>query len=464
MTNGTTHTKSILVVDDDKGITSLLKELLEDEGYTVSVTWSAEDALQKVKKNSYDLMITDLVLPSMRGNELLKRVKARCPELPVILITAFGTMDFAVQVMREGATDFIAKPFTPQQLLLAVQRVWLNQGLRTEGDEWNTSSTSDLYLSEPPPLSVSMQRVEALARRAAATDAHILITGESGTGKTRLAHQIHLHSPRKDGPFVVLNCGAIPSSLLESELFGAIRGAFTDAKTNRTGLVESASGGTLFLDEIADLPLDAQAKMLRVLERKVIRPIGAVREISVDIRVISATHQPLEEAVAGGRFRADLYYRLHVIQLDLPPLRERIDDIPMLVDALIQDMEPHSGYTVDDEAMGWMRQWHWPGNIRELSNRLQRAIALSPEDRLHKDDVSLGTERGMTLSHGDARSETVSHHSDWVPQTLADLEQEHIERTLAFTRGNKAQAAALLGIDRRTLYRRLERIPDDDEK
>lgn len=453
--------RSILVVDDDAGITSLLTELLRDEGHKVHGVLNAADAIAAAEQRRFDLMITDLVLPDLRGNELLQRVKEIQPELPVILITAFGSMDLAIQVLREGASDFIAKPFTPDQLLLSVHRVWMQHDL-SEPEATSTESAGDrtAFLSEPPPNSALMQKVEALARRAAATEAHILITGESGTGKTRLAHQIHQHSPRAEGPFVVLNCGAIPSALIESELFGSVKGAFTDAKRDRPGLLESAHGGTLFLDEIADLPAEAQAKMLRVLERKVIRPVGATQERTVDIRVISATHQSLEQAVADGRFRADLYYRLHVIKLELPPLRQRVEDIPAIAHELLAEFTAEgTPHTIESDAMQWMRQWSWPGNIRELSNRLQRAVALGQSSDITREDLLAGeldgSSKGPMPSAARPAFEGGGLPADWQPRSLADVEREHIERMLEYTDGNKAQAAALLKIDRRTLYRRL---------
>lgn len=457
---------SILVVDDDAGITSLLTEVLVDAGYDAVGVLNAADAELAVRHRHFDLMITDLVLPDMRGNELLQRLRKQRPSLPVIVITAFGSMDLAMQVLRQGASDFIAKPFTPDQLLLAVQRVLLQSRLEREEEREHLSlPTSDEFLSEPPPLSSAMQAVERLARRAASTEAHMLITGESGTGKTRIAKQIHEHSERAAGPFVVLNCGAIPSALVESELFGVVKGAFTDAKQDRAGLVQSAHGGTLFLDEIADLPAEAQAKLLRVLERKVVRPVGAVSESPVDIRVLSATHQSLENAVAAGTFRADLYYRLHVIKVHLPSLRERVEDIPALAAQLLTELDSKrrlDGF--DEEALQWLQNWRWPGNIRELSNRLQRAVALAPGPRIRRDDVRVddlelgpaGPVAGQQASMLTSQLAADGLPADWEPRPLLDVEREHIARTLRFTAGNKAQAAELLGIDRRTLYRRLE--------
>lgn len=449
----------ILIVDDDAGITSLLTEVLEEEGYDAVGVLTAADAIESVEKRRFDLMITDLVLPDCRGNELLARAKKIQPNLPVILITAFGTMDLAIQILRQGASDFIAKPFTLEQLLLAVHRVLFQSHLEeVEAPELPAMKEARL-LSERLPKSEAMRNVEALARRAAATDANLLITGESGTGKSRIAKQIHDASPRAAGPFVVLNCGAIPSALVESELFGVVKGAFTDAKENRVGLVQSAHGGTLFLDEIADLPAEAQAKLLRVLERKLVRPVGAVEESPVDVRVLSATHQALEDAVAEGRFRADLYYRLHVIKLRMPTLLERNEDIVPLAAQFLRELDPEGRLQgFDEAAIDWMQQWDWPGNIRELSNRVQRAVALAAGPWISRQDLA---EDGLAAPIVEALSDPETAIAqdglpmDWEPRTLADVEQEHIERMLRFTGGNKAMAAEMLGIDRRTLYRRL---------
>lgn len=466
----------ILVVDDDAGITSLLCEVLQDAGYQTTSALSGQEAYSALAASSFDLVVSDLVLPDLRGSDLLAHVGKTAPRTPVILITAFGSIDMAVSMLRQGAFDFIAKPFAPDQLLLAVERALAQQRVAfpTRGDapsldDPNASDDragGDGALSSVRSQSPTMRQVEQLAFRAAVTDTNLLITGESGTGKTQLAKQLHEHSPRQRGPFVVLNCGAIPAALVESELFGVTKGAFTDAKQSRSGLVQSAHTGTLFLDEIADLPPEAQAKLLRVLERRVVRPLGAVEETPVDIRVISATHQSLEEAVAAGRFRADLYYRLHVIRIDMPALRERREDILPLAQGMLEVLGREAGrtYALREDAARWLEAWSWPGNIRELSNRLQRATALARGSVLTREDVSAGdtTTPVATAPHGGAPPAPAHDRvladglpASWEPRPLIDVEREHIERTLVFTGGNKALAAELLGIDRRTLYRRL---------
>lgn len=458
--------QSVLLVDDDVGITSLLAEVLQDAGYRTAGVHRADVALAELEAQGFDLMVTDLILPDLRGDQLLARAKSLRPEMPVVLITAFGSMDLAAQALRQGASDFIAKPFTPEQFLLAVQRVLFQAQLELKTASPDRSPSQD-DATPRPPASPRMREVERLAWRAASTDASVLITGESGTGKTRLAAQIHALSPRASGPFVVVNCGSIPAALVESELFGVVKGAFTDAKRDREGLVQAAHGGTLFLDEIADLPAEAQAKLLRVLERRVVRPVGAVEETPVDLRVLSATHQPLERAIAGGRFRADLYYRLHVIKLSLPPLRERPEDIPALAEELLLQHDPGrriQGF--DAEAAQWLLRWSWPGNIRELSNRIQRASALAPGPLLGRADLEADDLLELEAPADQERTyeQTTAFAADglpvhWEPRTLAEVEREHIERTLRFTGGNKAMAAELLGIDRRTLYRRLADEP-----
>lgn len=475
----TPQTPCILVVDDDAGITSLLCEVLQDAGYRTVAALSGREAYDALQTTSFDLVVSDLVLPDLRGSDLLAHVLEHAPGTPVILITAFGSIDMAVAMLRKGAFDFIAKPFAPDQLLLAIERAFAQRrATRAAHEPQDDADTAERVFGRPRSLSPAVRRVESLAMRAAVTDTNLLITGESGTGKTQLAKQLHEHSPRQRGPFVVLNCGAIPAALVESELFGVTKGAFTDAKKSRAGLVQSAHTGTLFLDEIADLPPEAQAKLLRVLERRVVRPLGAVEETPVDIRVISATHQSLEEAVAAGRFRADLYYRLHVIRIDLPPLRARAEDIVTLAEGMLADIHRDTGqsFTLREDARAWLIGWSWPGNIRELSNRLQRATALARGTALTQEDVSAGDTTDPLVQAGaqrpphvrlggggGAQAQNVAEDglladglpASWEPRTLLDVEREHIQRTLIFTGGNKALAAELLGIDRRTLYRRL---------
>lgn len=459
---------SILLVDDDAGITSLLAEVLQEAGCRTVGVHRAEVAMAELKAQRFDLMVTDLVLPDMRGDQLLAHAKKLRPEMPVVLITAFGSMDLAAQALRQGASDFIAKPFTPEQFLLAVQRVLFQAQLELKSAAPDRSPPPDDDAHPRPPASPRMRDLERLAWRAASTDASVLITGESGSGKSRLAAQIHALSPRAAGPFVVVNCGSIPDALVESELFGVVKGAFTDAKRDREGLVQAAHGGTLFLDEIADLPAEAQAKLLRVLERRVVRPVGAVDETPVDLRVLSATHQPLERAIAEGRFRADLYYRLHVIKLSVPPLRERPEDILALAEELLLHHDPQrriQGF--DAEAEAWLLAWSWPGNIRELSNRVQRASALAAGPLVGRADLE--ADDAAVLEPPTAEAPSAAQATEiaadglpvnWEPRTLAEVEREHIERTLRFTGGNKAMAAELLGIDRRTLYRRLAEEPN----
>jgi DNA-binding NtrC family response regulator len=436
---------SILVVDDDADVVSWLVESLAESGYDAIGVTGAISALERLEQRAFDVVVSDVVMPEMRGTELLDAVRRRQLDTSVILITAFGSIDLAVQTVRAGAADFIAKPFEIEALVTAIERALAGRVRGGDNDPDGADEGGIVARSD------AMRTALSLARRAAATDSVVLLTGESGVGKGALARFIHARSARADGPFIQVNCAALPSQLVESELFGVRRGAYTDARENRAGLFVEASGGTLFLDEIGELPQEAQPKLLHALETARVRPVGAPSETAVDVRLIAATNVSLEEALEERRLRPDLYYRLNVIRVEIPPLRERGEDIAPLVEVLLARhthklRRPLAHLT--PEALAWIRMQRWPGNVRELSNVLERAVALADHDAIVVGD--LGT---AATAAGDVDSLAEALASG-LP--LADVERAYIRRVLAAVDGNVAQAARILGIDRRTVYRRLK--------
>jgi DNA-binding NtrC family response regulator len=445
----------IVVVDDDSGIVDDLVDSLQERGHEAIGTTSPGQALELVLRDGVDLLLADVVMPDMRGDELLRRAHEQRPDLLVILMTAFGSIEQGVAAIQAGACDFIAKPFSPDVLLVTVERALRDRQVMRE-----IVRLRQPLMDAPPQLvsrSAAMQRVVDVARRCAASDVTVLITGESGVGKGVVAAAIHRWSRRGTHPFVSLNCAAIPAALAEAELFGVRRGAYTDAKADREGLFVRASSGTLFLDEIAELPLELQPKLLHVLEAGAVRPVGGVDEVSVSTRLIAATNATLEDSVASGRFRADLYHRLNVIRIEIPPLRARPEDLPALVDVMLPRVAARLGRPiggVSAAALRWMMAHSWPGNVRELGNTLERAVALAEHDVLLLEDVrppavpALETEELQSFAQREA--------------SLAEVEAAYIRKILETSGYNKARAAKILGIDRRTLYRKLaEREPEE---
>ncbi len=437
----------ILVVDDDENVVDWLVESLEEAHYAAVGATRADDALAKLSERRFDVVVSDVEMPGMRGTELLAQVRGRHPGVHVILITAFGSIDLAMETVRMGAADFIAKPFPIDCLLVAIDRCL--GGRAKTLDEPTPEPADDAGLVAESP---AMQRAVSLARRAAATDAVVLITGESGVGKGALARAIHDWSARAAAPFIQLNCAALPAALVESELFGVRRGAFTDAKESRPGLFGEANGGTLFLDEVGELPAEAQPKLLQAVETARVRPVGATTEVAVDARVIAATNAPLEEAVRERRFRPDLYYRLNVIRIDIPPIRQRPEDLEPLARLLLAQhaRRLHRARAhLTDAALTRIRSYAWPGNVRELSNALERALTLSEDDAVALEDVGAAAGGGELDGLGEALAREA---------TLADVELAYIRRVLDAVDGNVASAARILGIDRRTVYRKLEQL------
>ena len=442
----------ILIVDDDRAMCQLLIDLLVEEGYETDVAYDAETALNKSRTSLFDLTITDLMMPKMRGIELVQRLREIDGSALVLLITAFGTIESAVEAMRAGAFHYVTKPFHTEEILIQVRRALEQKRLQDEVRRLRTEVQARDRFQNIIGQSAAMERVFETIAQVSDLPANILIEGESGTGKELIARAIHSNSSRAAGPFVPVNCAAIPETLLESELFGYVRGAFTDARKDRTGLFREANDGTIFLDEISEMPLLLQSKLLRVLEDKEVRPLGANQSEKVDTRVLSASNRTLEELVRSGKFRQDLYYRLNVIRIELPALRERRDDVPLLVQHFIEKFA--AGVKrhiegIDEETLAALKSYDWPGNIRELEHTIERAVLLGKGPRISVEDLPPNM-----VANG--QSSVVLAQALTRQLTLHDLEREYVGKVLEATNGNKSEAARILGVDRTTLYRKLE--------
>jgi len=446
----------ILIVEDDQDMREMLSEILTDSGYQTLVAPEAMDALKLIRddRKMLDLVITDVRMPGVKGDEILAAVRASRSETPVLVITAFGTVEHAVEMVRAGAYQYITKPFHMTELLnAAAEALERTAPLRDQARlrrEMPSAPKQIIGASRP------MRSLLNLIARAAQSNSTVLVTGESGTGKELVAQAIHDFSGRH-GQFVPINCSAIPADLIESELFGHTGQAFTGAKQARPGLFETADRGTIFLDEIGDLPLAVQPKLLRALQEGAIRRVGANVEQSINVRVVAATNRDLEEDVSEGRFREDLFWRLNVIHIQVPALRERAVDIPLLVDHFINKASELSGrpaLDVSPETLAILMAYSWPGNVRELENAIERAIALAPGARLTPEDLP---ER-IRSSGGSAAFIARSSERHL---TLREVERDYILETLRKTGGNKTRAAELLALDRKTLYRKLDEYRDD---
>jgi DNA-binding NtrC family response regulator len=448
---------AILVVDDDPAMRGLLSDVLVREGHDVADAASGEEALTKLAEGTFDLVITDLKMGGMDGLDLLTHIRELRPEVAVILITAFGSIDLAIEAMRRGAAHFITKPVKMKELVVSVERSLEDRQIRSENRALRREVEGRFRFGNILGKSKAMREVFSLIERVAQGTSNILVLGESGTGKELVAKAIHYNGPRKDKPFVAVNCSAIPEGLLESELFGHVRGAFTGAVVSKKGLFAEASGGTLFLDEIGEMSLALQAKLLRVLQDKQVRPVGGNVGLEVDTRIITATNRNLEEATQEGRFREDLYYRLSVIPVRLPSLRERPEDIPLLVEHFLDKFARELGgprKTVTAQAMEKLVHYSWLGNVRELENVIERLIVLSPRP---------------TIDAGDLPAQLRDEERRWTADrfrelpSLHDLEEEYIKYVLHHCKGQKEEAARILGINRRTLYRKRKANPDLDD-
>ncbi len=444
----------ILFIDDDRSGREVALFNLRKAGYEVTAASDGQEGIAAFDAGSFDLVVTDVKMPGISGLEVLRRIRGRAPDVPVLVITAFGNVETAVTAMKEGAYDFIGKPFHRDQLLLAVEKALEHRRLSSEVRALKIRASGvgrDIVCA-----SAAMKRVLEVADRVAATDATVLVTGESGTGKEAVARRIHVMSPRAEGPFVAVNCAAIPGELLESELFGHARGAFTGAVRDRAGRFRQAAGGTLFLDEIAEMPLALQAKLLRVLQEKVVDAVGADTPVPVDVRIVVATNRDLPERIREGTFREDLFYRLNVVELRIPPLRERPEDIPALVERFMRELAQGRELAVPAAVMEELASRPWPGNVRELKNACERMAILCRGAEVSADDLP---PRTRPPKAADAAGEGAD---DWPPLppgglSLVDLEKRVIERALRLKGGNITQAAAYLRIPRHILVYRIEK-------
>ncbi|OGQ77758.1 MAG: Fis family transcriptional regulator [Deltaproteobacteria bacterium RIFOXYA12_FULL_58_15] len=444
----------VLVVDDELGILASLQKILEREGYRVSITDNGEEALDTARAERVDLVLADIMMPKMNGIELLRTLKAMSPSIEVVMMTAFGSVENAVECMREGAYDFISKPLKRAIVVRSVQRALERRALLTE-NQILRRAVSDSGGGHIIGKSTAWLRTLEIVSQAAPSAATVLLSGESGTGKELLAKNVHLLSDRRDGPFVAVNCAALPESLLESELFGHERGAFTGATARREGRFQRADGGTIFLDEIGETSASVQVRMLRVLQEGQIESVGGQRVIPVDVRVVAATNRNLEEDVKEGRFREDLFYRLNVIRVVLPPLRDRHGDVTLLAQHFLTIYSEKNKKTVrgfSEAAVRALDSYDWPGNVRELENTVERAVVLCRGEMIGLEDLP---DKIASAVGGDA---TTSGEGITVPfgTPLDQIERMLIVETLKRTGGDKKMAARLLGIHARTIYRKLD--------
>ena len=444
----------VLLADDDESLRRVQEYQLTKAGFVVTTCADGKAALDEFRENLHDLVVTDIRMPGLDGLELLERLRAISPETPVIVITGHGTVDTAVQAMKEGAFDFLTKPFPTDKLHLTLDRARKMAHLQRENRELRRAVEETFRFENLVGSSEAMRRLYELLELTAPTMSTVLISGETGTGKELVARAIHYNSPRHEAPFVTVNCGALPDSLVEAELFGHRKGAFTGADANRPGKFEAADGGTLFLDEVGEIPLELQPKILRALQTGEIDRIGQDHPSRIDVRIVAATNSDLEHAVSEGTFRRDLYYRLAVVQITVPPLRERRDDIPLLAQHFLtrfSEQNQRTGLRFPPEVFSLFDRYPWPGNVRELENAVERMVVLSRDDVLSLDALpdqfveAAETDHALlTLPDGGVNFES--------------LEKDFIRQALRRTQGNQTQAARLLGMTRSTLLYRIQKF------
>ena len=440
----------ILVVDDEEQMRDLLVKVLERKGYQVSVCGNGADALAFLEREPVDLVVTDVRMPGLSGMEALRAIKELNPEIVVIIMTAFGSIDQAVQAVKEGAYDYINKPFKIDEMLLTIEKALEERRLRHEVSALRQELRTRYHFENLIGKSRAMQEIFGLIEQVAGSRSTVMVYGKSGTGKELVAKAIHYNSPRTSRAFVAVNCAAIPAELLESELFGHEKGSFTGAIATKVGKFELATGGSLFLDEVGSMRLDLQAKILRALQEREVERVGGTRTIKIDVRVIAATNRDLKKAVEEEAFREDLYYRLNVVPITLPDLKDRQEDIPLLANHFVQKFAQESNPAIREiskEAMAVLMSHAWPGNVRELENVIERAVTLGHGPAVLPADLPPNLAGGANpLERALARE-----------ATLEDLERDYIAMILQRTKGHQIRAATILGIDRRTLYRKIRR-------
>jgi two-component system NtrC family response regulator len=445
-------TSIILLIDDDDSLRRVMEFSLTEAGHTVQTAASGEDGLRLFEKGTFDAVITDITMPGMSGMEVLAKIHQRVPTIPVIVITAYGTIESAVEAMKQGAFDYITKPFNRDELRLTLEKAIKMRRLEKENVELRAEVTDRYCFESIIGSSEKMKEVLDLAGRVAASDASLLITGESGTGKELLAKGVHFNSRRANGPFVAVNCAAIPEALIESELFGHVKGSFTGAVRDKEGKLELADGGTLFLDEIGDLRIDLQAKILRALQEREVDRVGGGKPVSVDVRVIAATNKDIERAVKEGAFREDLYYRLNVITLFIPPLRDRKEDIPLLASHFLKKFNTDADVRMDASALSVLTAYGWPGNVRELENVIERASVLKRGSLITREELP------DKLNKENTGVEDLILNIPEQGISLEELEKKLIIKALEKHKGNQTRAAEFLGITRPTLIYRMEKF------
>jgi DNA-binding NtrC family response regulator len=446
-----TNKATILIIDDEEGIRDSCSQVLNQEGYLVNIADNGKTGWENFKKSPTDVVLLDLKLPGLNGMEVLEKIKKMSPDSPVIIITGFATIESAVNTMKRGAFDYLAKPFSPQELRVIVkkaldsrktQETSLTPGLKTARDDNFTMVKGK---------SKSMAKVLDIVKRVSPTESTVLITGESGTGKELLAAEIHNHSPRKNAPFVVVDCGALVETLFESELFGHVKGSFTGASMTKHGRFEVADGGTIFLDEISNISLNIQAKLLRAIQEREVTRIGNTKPITVDIRILAATHENLADCVRKGKFREDLFYRLSVVPIHIPPLSERKEDIPLLLNHFLLKHSKKSGMKLkipSPKATKALLEHEWPGNIRELENTVERAMVLCQKDRIELEDL---------FYHGISLRPSFLQPAEEGYKSLKEIEKDYIKIVLQSQYGNRTKTAKILSIDRKTLLSKIKK-------
>src|SRR6204780_2689880 len=444
---------NLLIVDDERSIREACREVAQSLGFAACAADSAEQAYRHLDSQAFDAVLLDLRLPGVGGLEALRRIRERRPEAVIIVVTGYGTVQAAVQAMKNGAYDFVTKPFSVDELKLLLERVATHLKMKSENRLLREKVKSKQGFGGIVGRAPEMEKLYRIIAKAANSVHPVLILGESGTGKEMVARSIHYSGPFRDKPFIPVDCGSLVPTLIESELFGYVKGAFTGANQTKDGLMAIAEGGTIFLDEVGELPVDLQAKLLRAIQEKEIRPVGSTRRIPINVRILAATNRDLEQAVTEGAFRRDLYFRLNVLSLRIPPLRERREDIPLLLAHFMERSSSASRQekTLTDEAIKAMLAYDWPGNVRELENCLERACAFTSGPLIHGGDLppAIAGAHVTLPANGNGRGQ-----NKIVP--MAELERQTILNAIAELNGDKLQAARLLGIGKTTLYRKLK--------